>query len=89
MYTMLPDGFKQNEVEVEIGPKHLKIALHGKKPIINDELFSHVHDASSAHNISRQGELSIFMQKAVADVEWPCVLQAHNWHNNNDIEIDD
>jgi len=76
-YTMLPKDVKMNDIEVKIRPKHLRIAIHGKHPFINEELYSFVDDSRSTWNISRQGELSIRMKKAEPDVQWPCIIQAH------------
>jgi len=81
LYTKLPKGIKTFDVVVQIQPKHLKIAIHGKQAFINEELYSLVDDTQSTWHISWQGELAIHMMKAVEDEEWPCIIQAHHPSN--------
>mmetsp|Transcript_49479 Transcript_49479/g.78306 ORF Transcript_49479/g.78306 Transcript_49479/m.78306 type:complete len:305 (+) Transcript_49479:63-977(+) len=83
LYTTLPKGIKQSDVEVKIWPKHLKIAVYGKQPFIKEELFGYVDVSRSQWYISWQGELQIRLQKQVADMRWPCVIQAHNGNNDD------
>jgi len=76
VYTKLPRGLKEQDIEVLVWPLHVQIGKKGKPPFLKEELYERIEVQSSAWTTSSTGELEVSLQKVRA-AKWPCVMKAH------------
>lgn len=76
VYTKLPRGLKEQDVEVLVWPLHVQIGKKGKPPFLKEELYERIEVQSSAWTTSSTGELEVSLQKVRA-AKWPCVMKTH------------
>jgi len=77
LYTMLPPGLTQDDLEVKVWPKHAKIRRVGKVPFIKEGLYDSVDVDRCSWDVTWRGELTVTLAKDFAE-EWPCVFTNHH-----------
>jgi len=73
IYIKVPEGMTKTGLDIRFTNKSLQVGRKGKTPFMKGETFDEIADEESAWRLRANGELQIYVQKAVK-ADWPCVL---------------
>mmetsp|Transcript_142194 Transcript_142194/g.261934 ORF Transcript_142194/g.261934 Transcript_142194/m.261934 type:complete len:268 (+) Transcript_142194:74-877(+) len=69
-----PDGVSEDDLNISIEPRHLRVGLKDKPFFLDEETYDLVNNQKSSWSIQDNGELEIDLHK-VRKAHWPAVLR--------------